>query len=55
MTGPWKYIFGCISNFNCETRFEEVTEWTDKPSVKVAVTVDAPAVMKLVMERLMHS
>lgn len=37
------------------TRFGEVTEWTDKPTVKVAVTVDAPAVVKLIMERLMDS
>ncbi|KAF7151158.1 hypothetical protein RHSIM_Rhsim02G0168400 [Rhododendron simsii] len=35
--------------------FGEVTEWSDKPSVKVAVTVDAPTVLKLVMERLMDS
>ncbi|KAL4631825.1 hypothetical protein ACB092_04G005400 [Castanea dentata] len=28
-------------------RFGEVTEWTDKPTVKVAVTADAPAVVKL--------
>jgi hypothetical protein len=32
-----------------------VTEWTDKPTVKVAVTVDAPTVVKLLMERLMES
>ena len=25
------------------TRFGEATEWTDKPTVKVAVTDDAPA------------
>ena len=37
------------------TRFGEVTEWTDKPTVKVAVTADAPALVKLVMERLMDS
>lgn len=36
-------------------RFEEETEWTDKPSVKVAVTVDAPRVVKLVMDRLISS
>ncbi|KAL2487686.1 putative uridine nucleosidase 2 [Forsythia ovata] len=41
--------------YNKQKRFEEVTEWSDKPSVKVAVTVDAPTVVKLVMERLMHS
>ncbi|XP_031112916.1 probable uridine nucleosidase 2 isoform X1 [Ipomoea triloba] len=41
--------------YNKQKRFAEVTEWSDKPSVKVAVTVDAPAVVKLVMERLMNS
>ncbi|KAF2589360.1 hypothetical protein F2Q70_00042072 [Brassica cretica] len=41
--------------YNNRKRFEEVTEWTDKPSVKVAVTVDAPAVLKLIMDRLMES
>lgn len=41
--------------YNKQKRFEEVTEWSDKPSVKVAVTVDAPAVVKLVMDRLMDS
>ncbi|XAR64534.1 Inosine nucleosidase [Bertholletia excelsa] len=41
--------------YNKKKRFAEYTEWTDKPSVKVAVTVDAPAVLKLVMERLMQS
>ncbi|GFP87149.1 probable uridine nucleosidase 2 [Phtheirospermum japonicum] len=33
--------------YNKQKRFEEVTEWSDKPTVKVAVTVDAPAVVKL--------
>ncbi|GER34193.1 pyrimidine-specific ribonucleoside hydrolase RihA [Striga asiatica] len=41
--------------YNKQKRFGEVTEWSYKPTVKVAVTVDAPAVVKLVMERLMHS
>ncbi|KAI3459878.1 hypothetical protein Pfo_016541 [Paulownia fortunei] len=41
--------------YNKQKRFAEVTEWSDKPTVKVAVTVDAPAVVKLVVERLMHS
>jgi len=41
--------------YNKQKRFGEVTEWTDKPMVKVAVTVDAPAVVKLIMERLMDS
>ncbi|KAF5950343.1 hypothetical protein HYC85_012336 [Camellia sinensis] len=41
--------------YNKQKRFAEVTEWSDKPSVKVAVTVDAPSVLKLVMERLTNS
>ncbi|OUZ99298.1 Inosine/uridine-preferring nucleoside hydrolase domain [Macleaya cordata] len=41
--------------YNTMKRFGEVTEWSDKPTVKVAVTVDAPAVLELVMERLMNS
>ncbi|XP_042064710.1 probable uridine nucleosidase 2 isoform X2 [Salvia splendens] len=41
--------------YNKQKRFEEVTEWSDKPTVKVAVTVNGPAVVKLVMERLMNS
>ncbi|KAL8487231.1 hypothetical protein ACS0TY_023776 [Phlomoides rotata] len=41
--------------YNKQKRFAEVTEWSDKPTVKVAVTVDAPAVVQLVMERLMLS
>ncbi|CAN4125203.1 unnamed protein product [Withania somnifera] len=41
--------------YNKQKRFAEVTEWSDKPSVKVAVTVDAPQVLKLVMERLINS
>lgn len=36
-------------------RFGEVSEWCGKPAVKVAVTVDAHAVVKLVMERLIDS
>ncbi|KAJ0977044.1 hypothetical protein J5N97_012518 [Dioscorea zingiberensis] len=39
---------------NSHKRFEEQTEWSHKPIVKVAVTVDAPATVKLVMERLMN-
>ncbi|XP_044500144.1 probable uridine nucleosidase 2 isoform X1 [Mangifera indica] len=35
--------------------FGEMTEWADKPTVKVAVTVDAPAIVKLLMDRLMDS
>ncbi|KAL8491670.1 hypothetical protein ACS0TY_023315 [Phlomoides rotata] len=41
--------------YNKQKRFAEVTEWSDKPTVKVAVTVDAPAVVQLVMERLILS
>ncbi|KAL8491671.1 hypothetical protein ACS0TY_023316 [Phlomoides rotata] len=41
--------------YNKQKRFAEVTEWSDKPTVKVAVTVNAPAVVQLVMERLMLS
>ncbi|CAH8354397.1 unnamed protein product [Eruca vesicaria subsp. sativa] len=41
--------------YNNQKRFEEETEWSEKPSVKVAVTVDAPAVLKLIMDRLMES
>ncbi|XP_074272895.1 putative uridine nucleosidase 2 [Silene latifolia] len=41
--------------YNNQKRFAEVTEWSDKPSVKVAVTVDAPKVVKMVMDRLMSS
>ncbi|XP_011005265.1 PREDICTED: probable uridine nucleosidase 2 [Populus euphratica] len=41
--------------YNKQKRFGEVTEWTDKPTVKVAMTVDAPTVVKLLMERLMES
>ncbi|KAG7653196.1 Ribonucleoside hydrolase-like [Arabidopsis suecica] len=41
--------------YNNPKKFEEENEWSDKPSVKVAVTVDAPAVVKLIMDRLMES
>ncbi|KAJ9187190.1 hypothetical protein P3X46_002675 [Hevea brasiliensis] len=41
--------------YNKQKRFAEETEWSDKPTVKVAVTVDAPTVVKLLMERLMES
>ncbi|PPR93296.1 hypothetical protein GOBAR_AA27375 [Gossypium barbadense] len=40
--------------YNKQKRFAEITEWSNQPSVKVAVTVDAPAVLKLVMKRLME-
>lgn len=41
--------------YNKQKRFGEVTEWSNKPSVKVAVTVDAHRIMDLVMDRLMNS
>lgn len=41
--------------YNKQKRFEEVTEWTDKPTVKVAVTVDAPEVVKMLMDCLISS
>lgn len=41
--------------YNKQKRFVQMTEWTDKPTVKVAVTVDAPNVVKLVMDRLKSS
>ncbi|XP_050388148.1 probable uridine nucleosidase 2 [Argentina anserina] len=41
--------------YNKQKKFGEVTEWCEKPTVKVAVTVDAPTVLNLVMERLMDS
>ncbi|XP_044466484.1 probable uridine nucleosidase 2 [Mangifera indica] len=41
--------------YNKQKRFAEVTEWLDKPTVKVAVTIDAPAVVNLLMDRLMDS
>ncbi|KAG4192533.1 hypothetical protein ERO13_A07G161405v2, partial [Gossypium hirsutum] len=40
--------------YNKQKRFAKITEWSDQPPVKVAVTVDAPAILKLVMERLME-
>ncbi|XP_051118358.1 probable uridine nucleosidase 2 [Andrographis paniculata] len=41
--------------YNKQKRFAEVNEWSDKPTVKIAVTVDAPGVHKLLMDRLMNS
>ncbi|KAG5573720.1 hypothetical protein H5410_063486 [Solanum commersonii] len=41
--------------YNKQTRVVEVSEWSGKPSVKVAVTVDAPKVIELVMARLVNS
>ncbi|CAO2829555.1 unnamed protein product [Amaranthus hypochondriacus] len=41
--------------YNKQKRFGEVTEWTDKPTVKVAVTVDGTKVAKLIMDRLTSS
>lgn len=34
-------------------RYGEITAWTGMPTVKVADTVDAPAVVELMMQRLM--
>ncbi|KAL3752844.1 hypothetical protein ACJRO7_000272 [Eucalyptus globulus] len=41
--------------YNGQKRFSEHTEWSDKSTVKVAVTVDSPSVVKLVLDRLMGS
>ncbi|OEL14258.1 putative uridine nucleosidase 2 [Dichanthelium oligosanthes] len=38
---------------NTKKRYGEITAWTGLPTVKVAVTVDAPAVVELMMQRLM--
>ncbi|KAF9587152.1 hypothetical protein IFM89_039635 [Coptis chinensis] len=46
---------GMTMFYNTKKRFAEITGWSDKPVVKVAVTVDAPAVVELVMNRLMSS
>lgn len=40
---------------NMKKRWGEVTEWSNKPSVKVAVTVDADKVVHLLKERLKSS
>ncbi|KAK1319656.1 putative uridine nucleosidase 2 [Acorus calamus] len=40
---------------NTLKRYGEITEWSNKPTVKVAVTVDAPAVVDMVLERLLNS
>ncbi|KAK2453817.1 putative uridine nucleosidase [Trifolium repens] len=39
---------------NKQKRYDEITEWSNMPLVKVAVTVDAPRVVKLVMDRLLY-
>ncbi|CAN6453562.1 unnamed protein product [Victoria cruziana] len=39
---------------NSKKRYGEMSPWCDLPKVKVAVTVDAQAVLKLVKERLMN-
>ncbi|KAL9228887.1 hypothetical protein vseg_004417 [Gypsophila vaccaria] len=41
--------------YNNQKKFAYETEWSNKPSVKVAVTVDAPKVVKMVTDRLMSS
>lgn len=38
---------------NTKKRYAEKTAWSGKPTVKVAVTVDAPTVVELIMQRLM--
>lgn len=40
---------------NTNKRYGEITEWSNKPKIKVAVTVDASAVLELVMDRLINS
>ncbi|KAG6524123.1 probable uridine nucleosidase 2 [Zingiber officinale] len=40
---------------NTRKTYGEVTEWSNKPTVKIAVTVDAPAILRIVMERLVNS
>ncbi|KAK8941548.1 putative uridine nucleosidase 2 [Platanthera guangdongensis] len=40
---------------NTVKRFEGITDWSNKPKIKVAVTVDAPAILQLIMDRLMNS
>ncbi|KAI3927174.1 hypothetical protein MKW92_049037 [Papaver armeniacum] len=46
---------GATVFYNTGKRFMDDTEWSGKPTVKVAVTVDGPAVLKLVMDRLINS
>lgn len=38
---------------NTKKTYGEITAWCGKPTVKVAVTVDAPAVVELIMQRLL--
>ncbi|KAJ3708727.1 hypothetical protein LUZ61_012432 [Rhynchospora tenuis] len=40
---------------NTKKRYAEMTPWTDKPKIKVAVTVDAPTVVQMMMDRLMNN
>ncbi|KAH9604156.1 hypothetical protein KSS87_010496 [Heliosperma pusillum] len=40
--------------YNNQKKFGEETEWCNKPSVKVAITVDAQKVVKMVMDRLIN-
>ncbi|XP_026456217.1 probable uridine nucleosidase 2 [Papaver somniferum] len=46
---------GATVFYNTVKRFMEETGWSGKPTVKVAVIIDAPAVLKLVMDRLINS
>ncbi|XP_057871045.1 probable uridine nucleosidase 2 isoform X2 [Cryptomeria japonica] len=49
-------IFRGLTVFdNMKKRWGEVTEWSNKPSVKVAVTVDADQVVRLLVDRLKNS
>ncbi|KAB2093129.1 hypothetical protein ES319_A02G075900v1 [Gossypium barbadense] len=51
---PERIIEHAIRGMLPKGRFAEIMEWSDQPSVKVAVTIDASVVLKLVMERLME-
>jgi hypothetical protein len=44
--------YSYIYRFGICCRYGEITAWTGKPTVKVAVTVDAPAVVEMIMQRL---
>ncbi|KAK5840399.1 hypothetical protein PVK06_009299 [Gossypium arboreum] len=51
---PKRIIEHAVRGMLPKGRFAEIMEWSDQPSVKVAVTIDASVVLKLVMERLME-
>ena len=48
-----EYISWIESSSERVCRYVEMTAWTGMPTVKVAVAVDAPAVVELMMQRLM--